>query len=147
MNIAVVHDFAAPRQKLWDLLLDPARLASCIPGCEELREAGPDRYTATLKIGVAAIKGTYTGKVEIGEKQPPEHYKLSVEGSAAPGFVRGVATMDLAESGPQSTRLSMNADAQVGGLIASVGQRFLGGIARQMTQQFFRNVEKELEAS
>lgn len=146
MIIEMDHVFQAPREKLWDLLHDPKRLASCIPGCEKLEESGPDTYTAIMKVGVASIKGTYAGRVEISEKQAPSHYKLSVEGKAAPGFVRGIATMDLAEQGGQETRLSMKADAQVGGLIASVGQRFLGGISRQMAELFFKNIEKELLA-
>ena len=146
MIIEMDHVFQAPRQKLWDLLHDPKRLTNCIPGCEKMEEAGPDTYTATMKVGVASIKGTYSGRVQISDKQPPSHYKLSVEGKAAPGFVRGVATMDLAEQDGQTTKLSMKADAQVGGLIASVGQRFLSGIARQMAGVFFTNIEKELLA-
>lgn len=147
MNIAMQHLFPASREQLWDLLLDSTRLARCMPGCETMQQAGPDRYAATMKIGVAAIKGTYTGKVEISDKQAPCHYRLSVEGSATPGFVRGVANMDLSDQGDGKTLLAMNADAQVGGLIASVGQRFLSGIAKQMIEQFFRNIEQELRAS
>ena len=134
--------FPVPRERLWEVLHDPEQIARFIPGCEKMEETGPDRYSATLRIGVAAIKGTYTGLVEIGEKEFPSHYTLSVEGSAAPGFVKGVASMDLAEVDGGRTRLAMKADAQVGGLIASVGQRFLTGIARQMTKQMFQNVEK-----
>ena len=77
-----------------------------------------------MKVGVASIKGTYTGRVEIGEKQFPSHYKLSMEGKAGPGFVRGSATMDLTEQGEGETRLSLKSEVLVGGLIASVGQRF-----------------------
>ncbi len=144
MNIAVQHLFPASPGQLWGFLLDPKRLARCLPGCETLEEVAPDRYIAVMKIGVAAVKGTYTGRVEITEKQAPFHYKLSLEGSAAPGFVRGHAAMDLIEQDLGRTLLSMNAEAQAGGLIASVGQRFLSGIARQMVGQFFRNVEQEL---
>ena len=146
MNIVMDYVFKAPRQEVWNLLLDTTRLAKCIPGCEELKETGPGKYTALMKVGVASIKGTYKGQVEIGDQQPPAHYKLTVEGKATPGFVRGVASMDLAEEGAQETKLSMNAEAQVGGLIASVGQRFLGGIAKQMAEVFFKNIENELLA-
>ena len=145
MNIKTDHVFQVPRQQLWDLLLDAKRLANCIPGCEKMQEDGPDQYTAILKVGVASVKGTYTGRVELRDKQPPSHYKLAVEGKAAPGYVRGLAAMDLAEQGPRETRLTVNGDVEVGGLIASVGQRFLSGIAVQMAKLFFKNIEKELE--
>lgn len=146
MNLEMEHVFPVPREELWNLLLDSARLAHCIPGCENLEAVGPDIYTATMKVGVASVKGTYAGRVEISEKQFPSHYKLSVEGKAIPGFVRGMASIDLAEQGERETRLSVKADAQVGGLIASVGQRFLSGIAKQMAELFFQNTEKELLA-
>ena len=144
MKIEVDHVFLSPQEELWNLLLDPARLTNCIPGCEQMEEVGLDTYTATLKIGVASVKGTYIGHVQISEKQAYSDYKLSVEGSGAPGFVRGQATIGLLGEGEQQTRMSINGEAQVGGLIASVGQRFLHGIARQMIGVFFRNIEKEL---
>ena len=136
------HVFPVPRERLWEVLLDSEQIASFIPGCEKMEETAPDRYAATLKIAVAAVKGTYTGIVEIRDREFPSSYTLFVEGSAAPGFVQGVAKMELSDTDEGHTRLSMKAEAQVGGLIASVGQRFLTGIARQMTKQMFRNVEK-----
>ena len=142
MNIIAQHLFPVKREHLWDLLHDPERLSQCIPGCENLREIETDRYDATMKIGVAAIKGTYNGKIEIAEKQSPSHYKLLVEGQATPGFVRATANLDLSEPEPGKTLLHVNAEAQVGGLLASVGQRFLGGIAKQMTEKFFENIER-----
>jgi uncharacterized protein len=144
VNIVTQHLFATSQQELWDLLLDSKRLAQCIPGCESLDEVEPDRYAATLKIGVASIKGTYIGKVEIAEKEPPSRYRLAIEGSAKPGFVRGVANMDLSQREDGKTLLAINAEAEVGGLLASVGQRFLSGIAKQMIARFLRNVEKLL---
>jgi uncharacterized protein len=143
MKIEADHVFPVLPQELWDMLHDPRRLTNCIPGCEELAETDADTYTATLKIGVASVKGTYLGRVEIRQKNPYSDYQLLVEGSGSPGFVRGQATISLAPHESQ-TRLSVSGDAQVGGLIASVGQRFLTGIARQMIGVFFRNIEKEL---
>jgi uncharacterized protein len=144
MNIVETHTFPVSREELWRVLLDAQQMAKWIPGCERLEEVGPDRYAATLKVGVAAIKGSYTGYVEIRDKQFPERYTLAVEGTAAPGFVKGTAQLNLTDLGDGRTELEVNGDAQVGGLIASVGQRFLTGIARQMTQQLLKNIEREV---
>ncbi len=144
MNIVEEHTFPVAREELWRVLHDASLMANFIPGCEKLEQVGPDRYAATMKVGVAAIKGSYTGFVEIKDKEFPSRYTLAVEGSAAPGFVRGVATMELVVKGNGQTLLIVNGDGQVGGLIASVGQRFLTGIARQMTQQLLKNIEKEV---
>ncbi len=144
MNIDLSHVLPASRETVWKLLHDPARMAGWIPGCERLEASGPDTYTATLSVGVAAVKGTYTGTVEIKDKAFPSRYTLVVEGNGQPGFVRGTATMELTEESADQTRLAIKAQAQVGGLIASVGQRFLGGIAKQLTQQMLQSIEQEL---
>lgn len=144
MTIVEAHIFPVGREELWGVLHDARQMAKWIPGCERLEEIAPDRYAATLKVGIAAIKGSYTGFVEIREKQFPERYTLAIEGNASPGFVKGTATLELTDLGNGTTQLVVNGDAQVGGLIASVGQRFLTGIARQMTQQLLKNIEKEV---
>ena len=144
MNIVQEYTFPISREELWKLLHDTRLMANWIPGCEKLEEVAPDRYAATLSVGVAAIKGTYNGFVEVKDKEFPSRYVLAVEGSAAPGFVRGVATMELREPGNGQTLLVVNGDAQVGGLIAQVGQRFLTGIARLMMRQLLKNIEKEV---
>lgn len=140
MKVEGSYTFKAPRQKVWDVLLDPKIMAQCMPGCESLKEVGPDQYEATMKVGVAAVKGTHKGKVSIREKQAPTHYILSGQGSGGPGFMQGDLTIDLEEKN-EETVLRYSTDAKVGGLIAGVGQRMLGGIAKMMVDQFFKKVE------
>jgi carbon monoxide dehydrogenase subunit G len=115
-------------------------MAHCMPGCESLTQVGPDQYEATLKVGVASVKGSYKGKVSIKDKEEPSHYVLSGEGSGGPGFMRGDVAIDLEENRGQ-TVLKYSTDAKVGGLIASIGQRMLNGVAKMMLEQFFKKVE------
>jgi carbon monoxide dehydrogenase subunit G len=89
-----------------------------------------------MKIGVGGVKGTFEGKVRLADKKPPESYKLAVEGSGGPGFVRGETVISLSEI-EGGTRVAYSADVQVGGLIASVGQRMLGGVSKMMADKFF----------
>lgn len=140
MKIEGSYTFKASRERVWNVLLDPKIMAQCMPGCEGLKEIGPDRYEATMKIGIAAVKGTYKGKVSIKERQPPFHYVLSGEGSGGPGFMQGDVVIDLDERDGQ-TMLKYSTDAKVGGVIAGVGQRMLGGIAKMMMDQFFKKME------
>ena len=98
MKIEGSYTFNAPREKVWQVLLDPKIMAQCMPGCEKMSEIGPDQYEATMKVGVASVKGTYKGKVAIKEKQAPFHYVLSGEGSGGPGFMQGDVSIDLAEN-------------------------------------------------
>ena len=87
MDITGSYTFAAPPARVWDLLMDPAAIASCIPGCETLEPEGSDRYHARLTVALAAITGTYDGTVIISEKVEHKSYRLTVEGQGRPGFV------------------------------------------------------------
>jgi carbon monoxide dehydrogenase subunit G len=136
MKIEGSHEIPAPRARVWDAFLDPALLRQAMPGCEKLEAVGADEYKATMKIGIAAVKGTFEGKVRLSDKKEPDSYRMAVEGSGGPGFVRGEAAISLSDT-PEGTRVDYLADVQVGGLIAGVGQRLLGGVSKMMADQFF----------
>jgi carbon monoxide dehydrogenase subunit G len=138
-------DIPAPRERVWKAFLDPATLAQAIPGCERLDAIGEGEFRATMKVGVAAIKGTFEGKVRLSGLEPPDRYRMAVEGSGSPGFVRGEASMELSDT-DGGTRVAYSADVQVGGLIASVGQRMLGGVSKMMLDQFFSRMSEILSA-
>jgi carbon monoxide dehydrogenase subunit G len=144
MKIEGSHDVSAPRQKVWEAFLDPEQLKQAIPGCEKLERIGDDEYRATMKVGVAAVKGTFEGKVRIIDQKPPESYRMAVEGSGGPGFIRGETLITLSDN-EGGTRVSYSADVQVGGLIAGVGQRLLGGVSKMMADQFFGKMGQLLD--
>jgi carbon monoxide dehydrogenase subunit G len=144
MKLEGSYDIPAPRDRVWAAFLDPEQLRQAIPGCEKLEALGGDEYKATMKIGVAAVKGTFDGKVRLSEKKAPDSYKMAVEGSGAPGFIRGETLITLADAAG-GTRVSFSADVQVGGLIAGVGQRMLGGVSKMMADQFFNRMGQLLQ--
>jgi carbon monoxide dehydrogenase subunit G len=144
MKLEGSYDIPAPRERVWNAFLDPGHLRQAIPGCEKLEPLGNDEYKATMKVGVAAVKGTFEGKVRLMDKNPPNSYRMAVEGSGAPGFVRGETTITMAEEGA-GTKVSYTADMQVGGLIAGVGQRMLGGVSKMMADQFFNKMGQLLQ--
>jgi carbon monoxide dehydrogenase subunit G len=143
MRIAGSHTINAPREDVWKALHDPAVLARTLPGCESLEVVGPDRYAATLNAGVASIKGTYQGEVELGEKSEPERYTMRASGAGAPGTVRADATVHLHDEG-ETTRVEYDADAVVGGMIGGVGQRMIVGVAKKTAGEFFTAVERDI---
>ncbi len=111
-----------------------------------MEATGEDSYDAVLKIGIGAIKGTFKGRVRMQDKQPPSQYKLGIEGKGAPGFLSGQGVIRLEESGAD-TNVSYSGDVQIGGLIASVGQRMLQGFAKQQITSFFAALAKETEGA
>ncbi len=136
MKVEGTYTFPGSPPQVWDLLLDPDSLRQCIPGVETLTETSPDHFDAVMKVGVAAIRGTYKGKVAIIDREAPTAYTLQVEGSGGPGFVKGTAKITLEASG-DGTSVKVDGDGQVGGMLAGVGQRMLPGVAKMLMNQFF----------
>jgi carbon monoxide dehydrogenase subunit G len=104
---------------------------------------GVDTYRAIIEIGVGPVRGTYEGQVKIADRAPPHKLRLEVEGGGRPGTIRAVGELRLDERDGQ-TVVTYTGDAQVTGLIASVGHRLIGGVARQMATEFFKGLEREL---
>lgn len=123
--------------------MDPAAIASCIPGCERLEPDGADRYKASITIGMAAITGNYDGSVAITDRVEPSSYKLRVEGQGRPGFVKGDATITLRPDG-SNTIVDVSGSVQTGGTIARLGQRLIGSAAKMMQDRFFACLQSKL---
>jgi len=145
MKIEGKHRFQASQEQIWDLFMDQRHLEKALPGCEKMEEREPGKFEVLLKIGIAAVKGTYRGKMEVVDLDPPKRYRLIGEGSGSPGFVKGEAVIELSQE-DQDTIVSYQGEMQVGGLIAGIGQRMIGGIAKMMVGQFFKKMEKELKS-
>jgi carbon monoxide dehydrogenase subunit G len=134
----------APIDKVWAALNDPAVLVRTIPGCERLEMTGPDAYRMVVTAGVASIKGTYAGEVQLSDQQEPNSFLMTASGAGGPGTVSTEVRVALADAGDGSTTLTYEADAVVGGVIAGVGQRMLVGVSKKMAGEFFRSVDDVL---
>ncbi len=145
MKLEGKYSFNATPEILWEVFTDPKYLKKAIPGCEKLDEQAPGNYDVTVKIGISAVKGTYNGKFEVADPEPPNRCRLIGEGSGSPGFVKGGGAIEMYKEG-NSTIVAYTGEGQIGGLIAGVGQRLLSGIAKMLLGQFFRNIKKVLKS-
>jgi carbon monoxide dehydrogenase subunit G len=143
MKIHAIHGYKVPPDKVFAALTDPGVLQKCIEGCEQLEKTGDDSYDAKLRIGVAGIKGNYTGKVRLADKKPPESFTLHAEGKGTPGWVKGTALIQLTSKG-EGSELECNAEGQAGGLIAAVGSRLMEAVGKKMLQDFLRKLGEQL---
>lgn len=144
MQIAGNATFPAPPERVYQIFTDQGALARATPGIQSLEQVSENKFEAVMKVGVAGITGTYRGTLELRDQRPPEHYTLAVAGEGAPGFVRGTASFDFAATADGGTRVTYLWDVQVGGMVAGVGQRVLGGVARLLIGQFVSAMQKEL---
>lgn len=139
MDIAGSYTFDAPPDKVWALLMDPAVIASCIPGCDTFEPTGEHSYRARLTVALAAITGTYDGNVTLTDLVPQTSYRLLAEGKGRPGFVNGSAAVTLRPEG-ETTVVDVAGTVQTGGPIARLGQRLIGGVSKMMMDRFFASM-------
>jgi carbon monoxide dehydrogenase subunit G len=141
------HTYDTPRAIVWQALMDPAILAGTLPGCEELQaDADGSRLRGKLTVRIGPIQGTFLGAVQMSALVPPESFHLHVEGSGAPGFLKGDGAIRL-EDTSGGTVVRYDLDVHVGGRLASVGQRLLDSTARAMTRQALDGLGCQLVAS
>jgi carbon monoxide dehydrogenase subunit G len=145
VEITGSYVFDAPPDRVWALLMDPAVIASCIPGCDRFEPDGEDRYRARLTVALAAITGTYDGTVAISEKVVPTSYRLTAEGQGRPGFLKGSSAIALRPEGA-GTVVDVSGTVQTGGPIARLGQRLVGSVSKMMLDRFFACLQTKLSA-
>ncbi len=145
VKISGLHTFSAPREAVWQVLIDPVRLARALPGCEKLEPLGDDRYHGELTIKIGPVEGRFSGTVALLDQVAPESYRLEMDGKGASGFVQGKGVIQLRDNGT-GTDLSYEVDAQVGGRVATVGQRLLESSAKVVARQALEELDRLLPA-
>ena len=137
MEIKGEYRIAAPREKVFAALNDPAILQACIPGCESLEKTSDTEMKAKVRMRIGPVSAAFSGKVTLSDLDPPNGYRISGEGQGgAAGFAKGGAVVSLKEDAGD-TVLTYNVDAQVGGKIAQVGARLIDGTAKKLADEFF----------
>ncbi|MES1038791.1 carbon monoxide dehydrogenase subunit G [Peribacillus simplex] len=132
-------------EQSWDVLLDSEVLKRCIMGCKKLELVEENKYEAEISMGVASVKGDYSTTIELANINKPISYQMIVKGEGGPGSIEAVADITLESVDENNTVLSYSFEAEVGGKVAMVGQRMLGGVSKLVIKDFFKKFGKELK--
>jgi 2-furoyl-CoA dehydrogenase large subunit len=127
---------AAPRQAVWDMLLDPKTLEAIVPGAHGIQKLSDTHFRADVTLGVGPVKGRYKAEIRLADLVPPSSVTLTGETSGALGFGGGTGFVTLEEANGITT-IRYRYEAGLGGKVASVGGRLLDGAARFVIGQFF----------
>jgi carbon monoxide dehydrogenase subunit G len=130
----------APRERVWDALLDPGTLQRCLPRCKSFVRIGEGEYRAAAAATIGQMDADFTGEITLLDVERPASCRIegSAQGGGA-GFARGKALVSLAEDGA-FTLLSYTIDAEVGGKLAQLGGRTVEDYARRTAEQFFEHL-------
>ncbi len=144
MEMTGEYRIPAPRETVWAALNDAAVLRATIPGAESVEKTSDTTFEAVAKAKVGPVSARFKGKVTLSDIDAPNGYTLTGEGNGgAAGFAKGSARVDLADDNGV-TVLTYNVNAQIGGKLAQIGQRFIDSTASKLADEFFGNFSAAL---
>jgi carbon monoxide dehydrogenase subunit G len=135
-----------PREKLWEFLEQVDKVARCVPGVDTVEQIDADNSKVRVTQAVGPMTATFDMKMRITERQPMELLQFQAIGRAvkgAAGNVRSTNTVRLAEV-PEGTRVDLEADLAMGGVLGSVGQKVVSKQVGQVTKAFAKSLERSL---
>ncbi len=138
----------APRERVWTYLFDENRLremADKVPGVtvERLVKVSEDKYEGTATLGVAMIKGKYDGTITVVEKRVPEFVKWHADGKNGANWAGGDLSLTLLDQDGK-TLMKYEGMGNVGGTLASVGQRLIDTVGKHFIQYGTKALAEEL---
>ncbi|MHB0988763.1 MAG: SRPBCC family protein [Bellilinea sp.] len=146
MKLEGEHVFNGPREDVWEMFYDPAILASAVPGMDKLDVVAENVYEGVMNVRIGPVSGKFQGKLTLTDVVEPENLTLTVDGKGAPGYGKGVGKVNFIQNPDGSTTLKYDGDMNIGGALASVGQRMIDSVAKSMIRSAFETLDKALEA-
>jgi uncharacterized protein len=143
LKIGGAYTVPVDRELAYTKLQDPEILARCMPGCDHLAKIGENEYEMKMKMVISSVKGLFGGTVRLADQNPPDSFRLLVEGTGKVGFLKGEGLLTLAPV-ESATEVRYEGEVQVGGMIAGVGQRLLDVTAKLIIKKFFEKFTGEL---
>jgi len=146
MKLEGEYTFNGPREQVWKLVRDPDVLSTALPGTQKLTKLSDTEFEGVMHLSIGPMSGDFAGKLVVSDEVPPESCTLTVEGKGGPGFVKGTGHVQLIEQPEGKTLMKYTGDLQVGGKLASTGQRMIDTVSKSMVRQGLETLDKALQA-
>ncbi|MDG2001320.1 MAG: carbon monoxide dehydrogenase subunit G [Alphaproteobacteria bacterium] len=146
MDLKGEYLIPASKDKVWKELNNPEALKKAIKGCESLDQVSDTEYSARVKAKIGPVSAVFNGSVTLTEMDPPHSYVISGQGKGgAAGFAKGNVKITLSENSDKNkTNLIYSGNAQVGGKLAQVGSRLIGGVIKNTADDFFKTFNNNI---
>ncbi len=146
MKIEGEYQFEGPIESVWEVVRDPEVLATCMPGTQSLTLVGENEYDGEINVRIGPVAGVFSGRLVVSDEVPPESCTLTVSGKGKPGFVNGSGNIQLVKQDDKATLLKYEGDVNIGGRLASVGQRMIDTVSKSMIRQGLDTLNEALKA-
>jgi carbon monoxide dehydrogenase subunit G len=138
------YELKAPREKVWDFIIDPARIGKCLPELKSMEVEGEDKFAAVIRLGVGHLRTDFKFSIEITGKEPISNVQLKAVGTGSGSNVTIDTTIELKETAA-GTELIYSANASVAGIMASLGQRVIHDTTEKTVTAIFECIKTQVE--
>jgi hypothetical protein len=145
MKLEGEYTFNGPREEVWKIMRDPDVLVTALPGTKSMKQVSENEYDGEVNIRIGPISGSFNGKLTVSNEIPPESITLTIEGKGKVGFLKGAGDVELIDRGDGTTLMRYNGEVQVGGKVASVGQRLFDTVSKSMIKQGLDKLNETLQ--
>jgi carbon monoxide dehydrogenase subunit G len=137
-----------PIDRVWALISDPRRVATCVPGAKITEQVDEKTYKGTITVKVGPSATDYKGELEIVRLDPQNH-ELEMVGKGQDVKGRGSASMKMTTKARSlddgGTEVNSIAEITVVGILAQMGARMINEVSNIMFAQFIKNFQAHLE--
>lgn len=144
MKLEGEYTFDGPQERVWEVFRDPEILAKALPGTKRLELVGDNEYDGEMQVRIGPVAGTFGGKITLSNEVPPKSLTLTVEGKGKVGFLKGSGDVELSDLGDNKTLMNYSGEVQIGGRVASVGQRLFDTVSKSMIKQGLDKLNESL---
>jgi hypothetical protein len=149
--VKVQEQFVVPRPAttVWEFFEQVDRVARCVPGVENVTVVDDENSRVRVTQAVGPMTATFDMKMRITAREPGRSMEFtgigrSIRGAA--GNVRSTNRVQLEEVENGCTRVLLESDVALGGMLGSVGQKVVAKQATLVTESFARTLEQALSA-
>ena len=138
----------APIQKVWDFLLEPGTMASCIPGAEKVESIDDKTYECIVKQSVGPISVRFKFIVALSEVNPPKYVKAIGRGEVLGkmGTFSSEVIVNLAEAPNDEVEVSYQNNVNIVGKLATFGERIMRAKSKSVGEEFTRNLQDKMKS-
>lgn len=144
MQLSGKHVLQATPSSVWELLLDTEVLARVIPGISKLEKVSDNSFKSILDIKIGPVSSSFSGSLQLADIEIEKSFTITTQQFSKIGNANALVKIQLATVDGVKTELRFDGDVKISGMLATMGQRVLGGVANSLTKQFFANLEREL---
>lgn len=144
MQLTGTHVLNAPPSRIWALLMDTDTLARIVPGVTKLERLDAHSFKSTLGVKLGPVSASFAGNLHMEDVVQDKGFMLKVQQNSKVGNASAAIQIGLVPVGDHQTEVAFDGDVKLSGMLASMGQRLIGGVANTLSKQFFQNMEKEL---